>query len=80
MAEITIIIPAYNESSTLRKCLDSIKNQDYKNFKVIVVDDCSKDGTSTIVKEYGYEVIRLENNSGSGKSRNMGAQKQTQNF
>ena len=73
MAEITIIIPIYNSEKTLKKCLDSIKNQEYEDFDVILVDDCSTDNSKHVIKGYGYKLISLNKNSGSGKARNMGA-------
>lgn len=74
MAEITIIIPVYNAEKTLRKCLDSIKAQDYKNYEVILVDDCSIDSSPKIIQEYSYKIIKLKQRSGAGKARNVGAQ------
>src|SRR3989344_4340869 len=73
MTEITIIIPVYNAEKTLKKCLDSVKKQDYKNYEVVIVDDCSTDSSLSIAKGYGYKLIRLKKNSGSGKARNIGA-------
>src|SRR3989344_4049140 len=73
MADITIIIPVYNSEKTLKSCLDSIKNQEYKDFEVILVDDCSTDRSKHIIKEYCYKLISLNKNSGSGKARNIGA-------
>ena len=40
---IDIIIPNYNKGDYLEECLDSVLNQTYKNWKVYVIDDCSKD-------------------------------------
>ena len=74
MAEITIIIPVYNAEKTLRKCLDSIKAQDYKNYDIILVDDCSTDSSARIIQEYGCKIIKLKQRSGAGRARNVGAQ------
>jgi len=45
-----VIVPVYNSKDYIEKCLLSILNQDYKNYKLVVVDDCSTDGTSEIIK------------------------------
>lgn len=74
MAEITIIIPMYNAEKTLRKCLDSVKAQNYKNYGVILIDDCSTDNSAQVTQEYGYKIIKLNQRSGQGKARNIGAQ------
>ncbi len=49
---VSVIIPTYNSSRTLEKCLESIKNQTYKNVEIIVVDNNSTDNTKEIAKKY----------------------------
>ena len=49
---VSVIIPTKNSSKTLTQCLDSIKNQDYENIEIIVVDNHSKDNTLEIAKCY----------------------------
>lgn len=49
---VSVIVPNYNHAPYLRERLDSIYNQTYKNFEVILLDDCSKDESRTILKEY----------------------------
>lgn len=49
---ISVIIPAYNVENTIRKCLDSVLAQDYPLYEIIVVEDCSTDGTLEILREY----------------------------
>ena len=41
--KISVIIPVYNSEKYIEKCLDSILNQSYKNFEIIVINDGSKD-------------------------------------
>ena len=55
--EIVAVIASYNNKDWYKKNLDSIFNQKYDNYKVIYIDDCSKDGTAELVKEY----IKLKN-------------------
>jgi len=49
---VSIIVPNYNHAPYLRERLDSIYNQTYRNFEVILLDDCSKDGSRKILNEY----------------------------
>lgn len=72
----SIIIPVYNTERYLRKCLDSLCNQRYKNFEVILVDDGSKDSSGRICDEYAekYRFITVvhKDNSGVIEARNIG--------
>ena len=73
---ISVIIPIYNTENYLRKCLDSVKNQTYRNLEVILVDDGSTDGSAEICDEYAridprFCVIHQEN-SGVASARNAG--------
>ena len=52
MKTIGVIIPNYNSGTYIRKCLDSLLEQEYKVNEIIVVDDCSTDDSPKIVKEY----------------------------
>ena len=51
---VSIIIPAYNSEKFIRRCLDSVVNQIYKNIEIIVVDDASTDNTEKIIKTNYY--------------------------
>ncbi|MBW2976215.1 glycosyltransferase [Candidatus Woesearchaeota archaeon] len=55
---ISIIIPAWNEEKYLPQLLDSIKNQTYRNYELIVADAGSKDQTVKIAKKYGCKVVK----------------------
>lgn len=59
---VSVIVPNYNHSAFLRKRLDCIYNQTYKNIQVILMDDCSKDNSREILKEYAqkYPEISIE--------------------
>ena len=54
---VSIIIPTYNSSRTIEKCLRSIEDQDYKHIEVIVSDNFSSDQTVSIVKKHGFRVV-----------------------
>lgn len=74
---ISILVAAYNGEKYLARCLDSFCNQTNKNFELIVVNDCSSDGTLDIAKSYigklsNYRVLSLKKNSGVSAVRNVG--------
>ena len=77
MKTIGVIVPNYNSGIYIKKCLDSLLEQEYKVNEIIVVDDCSTDESKKIVKEYtkkNDKIILLENgkNMGVSYSRNRG--------
>lgn len=71
MPKFSIIVPVYNVEKYIKKCLDSIFNQSFKDFEVIVVNDGTKDNSMDIVKKYDVKVINQEN-SGLSEARNTG--------
>ena len=70
----SVIIPTYNAAETLYELLVSLVAQTFKNFEIIVVDDCSTDDTSAIVSAFDCNYIRLQKNSGPACCRNRGAE------
>ena len=50
--KLSIIVPIYNTSNYLRKCLDSVLEQTYKNLEIILVNACSTDNSQEIIDEY----------------------------
>ncbi len=71
---ISIITPAYNCGDYIAETIDSVINQTYKNWELIIVDDCSTDHTKEIVKEYIKKDNRikyhlLDTNSGAAIAR-----------
>jgi glycosyltransferase involved in cell wall biosynthesis len=69
---VSVVIPTYNSEKTLAKCLESIKNQTYKNTEGIIVDNFSTDKTTEIAREHGANVIEIE--AIRSKARNIGIQ------
>jgi glycosyltransferase involved in cell wall biosynthesis len=71
--KVSIIIPTKNNAATLKDCLKSIINQDYKNIEILVIDNQSDDQTQSIAKHYTEKIF----NQGSERSaqRNFGAKK-----
>ena len=71
---ITVIINVYNGEKYIKKCLDSIVNQTYKNIEILVINDGSTDKTLNICKKYKDKRIRIitTKNQGLSLSRNTG--------
>ncbi|MBE5763143.1 MAG: glycosyltransferase [Clostridiales bacterium] len=70
---VSIIMPSYNTAKYIKESIDSVINQTYSNWELIIVDDCSKDETENLVKQYKDERIKFikkEKNSGAADSRN----------
>ena len=76
---IDIILPNYNSSKFLKQTLNSIIMQTYKNWKLIIIDDCSDDKTKNILKKYlkdkRIKIFWLKKNNGAGFCRNYGIKK-----
>ena len=51
MAKISIIIPVYNSEKYIRRCLNSILNQTFQDFEIILIDDNSKDNSLKMISE-----------------------------
>ncbi|MFH1829839.1 MAG: glycosyltransferase [Pseudomonadota bacterium] len=75
---VSIILPAYNEGPRIRGTINSLLASDYKNFEIIVVDDCSTDTTPAICREFErrglIKFIRKEIRGGKPSSLNYGFQ------
>jgi biofilm PGA synthesis N-glycosyltransferase PgaC len=62
---VTVIIPAFNEAATLADTVRSLRAQTVRPSEIIVVDDCSTDGTGEVARRLGATVIRPPRNTGS---------------
>jgi len=75
---VSIIIPVYNTKQFLRKCVESVCNQNYKSIEIILVDDGSIDGSSEVCDDLKLNDDRInvihQRNMGSGFARNAGLQ------
>jgi teichuronic acid biosynthesis glycosyltransferase TuaG len=72
---VSVIMPIFNAEKFLPKTLDSLLSQSYLEWELIAVDDCSKDSSAEILKEYSLkdpriQFIQKESNSGSADTRN----------
>ena len=78
MIKFSVIIPVYNRPDELKELLESLRNQTYKNFEVIVVEDGSTLKGDNIVKDYQQDLdikYYFKSNSGPGQSRNYGSER-----
>ena len=76
MVAISIIVPVYNVEKLLSKCVDSILNQNFKDFELLLIDDGSKDKSGLICEEYAKKDSRIsvyhKTNGGLSSARNYG--------
>lgn len=75
MKKVTIIIPNFNGENLLPECLNSIFKQNFKDFDVLVVDDCSTDRSLNILENYDVKVILNNENLGFAETVNKGIRK-----
>ena len=73
----SVILPVYNVDKYLRECLESVRNQKYKNIQVIAINDGSTDNSEEILREYKEKYIRdmliiSQENRGLSAARNEG--------
>lgn len=83
----SVILNTYNDQRTIARTLCSILKQSYKNFDLIIVDDCSTDKTLSIIKnlllnnsEIPVKILALKENNGIANARNIGIKEATGNY
>lgn len=74
---VSIIVPVYNAENTLDRCIQSILKSTYKNIELILIDDCSKDKSYEIIRNYSnnysfIHVFKNDVNRGVSHTRNIG--------
>lgn len=73
---ISVIVPIYNVEDYIRQCFDSLLNQTYQNFEVLMINDGSPDNSASICQEYAARDSRFryfeKENGGASSARNMG--------
>ena len=75
--EVSIITPVYNAEAFLTETIESVLDQTYENFEYLLIDDCSTDGSASLVKDFAdtdsrIKYIKLSENSGAAVARNTG--------
>lgn len=78
MVKVSVIVPVYNSEKYISECIESILNQTYENFELILINDGSKDSSGDICKKYENQDKRViyicKENGGVSSARNMGVQ------
>ncbi len=81
---VSIIIAAYNSEKYIGNCIESVLNQTYEKFELIIIDDGSTDNTRIICEKYKDKDSRIkyiyQNNQGVGEARNNGLKNMSGNF
>lgn len=77
--KVSIIIPVYNVENYIERCIDSILNQTFQNFEILLIDDGSTDKSGKICDNYSLKDSRIrvfhKSNGGVSSARNLGIQK-----
>ena len=73
---VSVIVPVYNSTAYLKRCVDAILSQTYSNLEIILIDDGSTDDSLALCKEYSKSDSRVKafhkENGGSSSARNVG--------
>lgn len=75
MTTFSIVIPIYNVEKYIRKCLESVENQTFKDFEALCIDDCGNDNSIAIVEEFiqrdnRFKLLKHPHNMGLSAARN----------
>jgi glycosyltransferase involved in cell wall biosynthesis len=80
---VSVIIPHYNDSIFIERCINSVKKQTYKNIEIIVVDDCSNAehvlNLFNLKKKFSFLIVELDINKGQANAKNIGVAKSSGN-
>lgn len=75
-----IVIANWNGEKLIDKCLESLENQSFKDFKIYIIDNDSKDNSKEVIKTYNkrlnIDLIEMSYNSGFAPANNIGIKKQ----
>ncbi len=85
--QLSVIVPCFNASKTITKCVDSILNQTYRVNEIVLVDDCSQDNTWSILQsiqsshsDVAIVIMSTDKNSGPSVARNLGIKSAKSNW
>ena len=74
--KISVIVPVYNAANYIAKCIQSVQNQTFSSWELILIDDGSQDNSLDIIRRFAIEDDRIkvihQENSGAGMARNNG--------
>lgn len=74
---ISIVVPTYNRSRLIKRCVENLREQTYPDYEILVIDDGSTDGTDSVMENLTDSVVRyyrLEKNQGACAARNKGVE------
>ena len=79
---LSIVMPVYNAENYIDKAVESVLSQSYRSIELILVNDCSTDGSGKKCEAWAdrderVRVFHLDENSGAGRARNFGIEKAT---
>ncbi|WP_435346664.1 glycosyltransferase family 2 protein [Haloarchaeobius sp. HRN-SO-5] len=80
MPTVSVIIPTYNRADAVQRTIDSVLDQTFEDFEVLVVDDASSDDTPAVVESYDdprVELVQHQVNRGGSAARNTGIEEAT---
>lgn len=87
MVNVSIVIPVYNVEKYIIRCLDSVRNQTYSDYEVLLIDDKGSDKSVDIVREYidtnhltNWKIVSHNKNRGLSAARNTGIQSSGGNY
>lgn len=85
MKKISVIIPVYNTEKYLKRCFNSVIEQNYPNLELVIINDGSKDNSESIIEEYKTKYQDLisyykKENTGVADTRNFGVEKATGDY
>ncbi|SCY70303.1 glycosyltransferase family 2 protein [Butyrivibrio sp. INlla14] len=85
MKKVSVVLPVYNGEQSIEKAITSVLTQTYENLEIIVVNDCSTDGTKAIIEKYAsldsrVNVINNETNQKLPRSLNIGFRSATGDY
>lgn len=85
LPRFSVIVPAYMVQAYLHECLESVLEQPFTDLELIAIDDCSPDGSGTIIDEFAardprVRAVHLTENAGLGRARNAGLERATGDY
>lgn len=84
MSKISIVVPVYNVEKYLNRCIDSILNQTFSNFELIIIDDGSTDSSGEICDKYASSdnrvIVKHIKNGGVSNARNVALEMITRDY